>query len=301
MSRLIRLLSAGLCAVGVAGASAASTAGAAPAGFALAVAFDSSLTATAWLHTTATTYPPTGQVVRYNAGTVSRTDSTVTAPPPELTAIPGVVPGDLRVGVFPAYNTLQNFAMYTVTPARLGTADVLAPGTARFTFGADFKLDRGTTVGVGVGDDGNNLVQRGLYGGDQFKLQVDVRPGLLADASDDVEVLSCSVRESGVTTATAKVTVRDGQWFRARCEREVVGGLDVLILSVTNLSTGAVYPEVATVGSVAAARLDFPDANLTTGRIPMSIGGKVSASGVPMPSSTDQFNGRIDNVYYRVG
>jgi hypothetical protein len=156
------------------------------------------------------------------------------------------------------------------------TGDVLDPGDAPFAFGADFALDRvsdGTTV-----DNGDNLVQRGLAGDQaQYKLELDNRrPACrLLGSRGDVRVVS-------------PVQAQAGAWYRARCVRHPAA----VTLIVTDLETGkeTVTVEAGATGSVA------PE----SGRVPLSVGGKLHSDGSLVDSATDQFNGAIDLVKLRI-
>lgn len=159
-----------------------------------------------------------------------------------------------------------------------GTADHLDPGTESFSFGADFALNTASAT-AGSKDDGDNLIQRGLASSaTQYKIQIDGgKP-------------SCVLRQQA-TTLTAKATqaIERSIWYRAVCNRTTTGGVSTVTLTVTRLSDGTVLPAQAGTGPA----LDLSIA--TT--VPLSIGGKITESGALVLSSTDQFNGRIDNAF----
>ena len=157
-----------------------------------------------------------------------------------------------------------------------GDSDPFAPGTAPFSFGADLKLDD-TSEGTDV-DDGNNLFQRGLYDDDaQFKMQVDS------------ERVSCRVSGSaGSVVVAADFDLRTGRWYRARCTRK---DRTVVLRLVRRTSDGVVRHRWSRTGDI--GKLAF------SGAPPISVGGKITATGEVVESSSDQFNGRVDNVFFR--
>jgi hypothetical protein len=170
------------------------------------------------------------------------------------------------------------------TPAELavvvarpeGTGDPLAPRSGDFAFGAYFNLDA-RSEGSSV-DNGNNLVQRGLYRDDaQYKLQVDAGR------------VSCRVSgAAGALEVRASTAVKTGVWYSVRCVRNS---------SVVQL----VLVELADSGSVRQSwSRSGPTGDLRfSARPPLSAGGKVSSRGAVVKESADQFNGRVDNVFFR--
>ncbi|HYO52881.1 hypothetical protein [Archangium sp.] len=159
-----------------------------------------------------------------------------------------------------------------------GTTDHLDPGTGNFSFGADFALNTASAT-AGSKDDGDNLIQRGLASSaTQYKIQIDGgKP-------------SCVLRQQ-TTTLTAKATqvIERNMWYRAVCNRTTTGGETTVTLTVTRLGDGTAVPAQAGTGPA----LDLSIA--TT--VPLSLGGKLNDSGTLVLSSTDQFNGRIDNAF----
>lgn len=179
-----------------------------------------------------------------------------------------------------------------VVDGDLTDGDALNPGLQTFSFGADFNLDAvnaSTTY-----DNGNNLIQRGLAGsGNQYKMQVDNTSGGpkpscgLEHRVSDTEVRTASV--------TSTVVVNPGQWYRARCTRT---GTTFKIVVTPYNADGTAQPAVTTSKTgIAEIDLTWPT---TTPVPPMSIGGKLNASGV-ISNSSDQFNGLIDNAVFIVG
>jgi hypothetical protein len=159
--------------------------------------------------------------------------------------------------------------------------DDLDPGSRPFRFGADFVLDRvSEDSGPGGRDNGDNLVQRGLFDQRaQYKVQLDHR------------VASCRVSGSlgAVAVSSSVRAVHPGSWYRVRCVR---AGSRLTIVLTTWGSGGRTKTrdsKTGQIGSVSPRRI-----------VPMSIGGKLARRGV-VDRASDQFNGRIDNVIVRIG
>jgi hypothetical protein len=166
--------------------------------------------------------------------------------------------------------------------ANADTTDRLDPGTGNFSFGADFILNTASATAASK-DNGDNLIQRGLASSaGQYKIQIDGgKP-------------SCVLRQQTpikVTQITAKATqvIERGIWYRAVCGRTTSGGVTTVTLTVTRLSNGTRVPVQAGTGSALDLSIDT--------RVPLSIGGKLTETGTLVLSSTDQFNGRIDNAF----
>lgn len=166
-------------------------------------------------------------------------------------------------------------ALAVVTVRPVGEDDFLAPGTDGFAFGADFSLDAESEGGA---DDGNNLMQRGLFGsGSQYKLQIDRR------------TVSCRVKGAdGELVVEAADPVIPGTWYRARCVLRDGG----LTLRLGELDGGEPGEWETATAQGTPGEVSFAD------DVPLSIGGKLSPEGELVPSSPDQFNGAMDNVYY---
>ena len=160
-----------------------------------------------------------------------------------------------------------------------GTSDELSPGPRAFEFGADFALDAAST-GTEA-DNGDNLVQRGLsVDAAQYKIQVDAgRP-------------SCTVAgDSGSTTVSADTLVDFETWYRVRCTRRG----DSLSLSVAEIGPDGEVAEAVT----AADEGEMGFVAMAAG-VPLSVGGKLRGDGGIVQVSTDQFNGLVDQVVYRL-
>lgn len=263
----------------------------------LAVTFDNTKVSL-WTHSNQATMPVATSVVATGAGVVVRKHLTTSTIPDDVAAVPGVVAGNTEHGAFPAYSTdptAQDFAGLAVTPLAPGPSDILAPGLQDFTFGADFRLDRPLPADSRKYDEGNNVVQRGLTGDDQYKIQVDPTPG--------GEKLSCVLQEGATQTAfmvISKINVAGGVWYRARCTRTVVYGSDQVVMTLTNLSTGTLLETRTAISMGPATNLDFPLATSAT-PTPLSVGVKLYPTGELVKTMSDQVNGRIDNVYLAIG
>lgn len=169
--------------------------------------------------------------------------------------------------------------------------DALSPGTGTFTFGADFNLD--ATSSSTSYDNGNNLIQRGLYGsGDQYKIQVDItatgpKPSCGLQTVSATETLNAAV--------TSSVIVETGRWYRVRCTRQ-----DTTLKIVVTPYNADGTPQTAvttTKSNIPVLDLTWP---VTAPVVPMSIGGKLHPNST-IASESDQFNGLIDNAILRIG
>jgi hypothetical protein len=162
--------------------------------------------------------------------------------------------------------------------ANLGDIDPLSPLDRNFSFGADISIDEVTT-GSSL-DNGDNVIQRGLFGGSsQYKIQVDGGR------------LSCRVAGlSGEALVTAPDHMTPRAWYRVRCTRRD----DTVILQVRKLARDVSldWTTVSQTGPIGAV--------IMPSRAPLSIGGKLAADGTIPRSSTDQFNGRLDSVVFRL-
>jgi hypothetical protein len=159
-------------------------------------------------------------------------------------------------------------------------SDELDPARRGFTFGADFTLDsRSEATRRGSTDNGDNLVQRGLYNAaTQYKLQLDRHRVL------------CRIRgRAGAVEVTSAARIESGVWYRVRCTRSH----RTATLSVTSWTSSGDR-------TTAMDRARGPTGAVNPYRrsVPLSVGGKLSPDG-HIVASTDQFNGRIDNVVMR--
>jgi hypothetical protein len=167
-------------------------------------------------------------------------------------------------------------AVVVVRPVA-GAADVTEPGDRPFSFGAEFALDQLT--GVSSNDNGDNLVQRGLFGvGAQYKIQLDAGHP------------SCRVAGSeGTVTVHAAEAVEPEQWYRVRCRRAGDAVTLRVVSSVDSVKQVSEYTEHGLTGTLTYGAGDSP----------FSIGGKVDENGHVLVGASDQFNGLVDDVFFR--
>lgn len=155
-------------------------------------------------------------------------------------------------------------------------SDELNPGDKDFTIGADINVDPSSESEDDAShDNGNNVMQRGLFEGSQYKIQIDH------------DTASCRIAGSeGEVTAKSSTTIEAGHWYRIRCARS---GDDVTITVIDQEADDPEPTEDEDSGSIGS--LDPTSASL-----PLSVGGKLNADGGIVKDNTDQFNGLIDNV-----
>jgi hypothetical protein len=162
----------------------------------------------------------------------------------------------------------------------LGERDVLSPGNADFGLGADVMLDAQTASHDEASTDvGDIVLQRGFaLDPVQLKLQVDGgRP-------------SCRVAGAGgEAVAKADATLDPDRWYRVACERRG----DELTIRWQALDD-AEDPGTTTTVTARTGSVDFPRG------VPMTVGGKSDQDGRAVLSSSDQFNGALDNVWFDV-
>lgn len=175
---------------------------------------------------------------------------------------------------FPEFSGSENAPKAVITVAS-GSTGWLDPEDLGFRFGADLVLDE--LSWGSARDNGNNVVQRGLYNDtSQFKLQVDRgRP-------------SCAFKgDQGRVYVGAEQKLRPGVWYRLECARQG----DELIIAVGRIRPNGTVADVREkrvareVGSISFAT--------TT---PVAVGGKVSEAR-ELAKAGDQFNGAISRVF----
>jgi hypothetical protein len=123
-------------------------------------------------------------------------------------------------------------------------------------------------------------VQRGRYEErTQYKLEIDHRQPI------------CRIKgRSGELTVFSGIKASAGRWYRARCIRE---GSKVTVAVTSWDSQGT-----ATTRSWSKTG-PTGDMRPASASIPISIGGKLL--GTKVDPDADQFNGRLDEVYVRIG
>jgi hypothetical protein len=175
---------------------------------------------------------------------------------------------------FPEYRESPRYPRAVVTVTNAQQRDAFNPEDRPFTWGAVFILDD-TSLGRDE-DNGDNLIQRGLYSEDAlFKAEVDDHRG------------ACTVKGSdGVLTVRTPERLRSDVWYVVECEREGTR------LRVRAWELGAEDTPMSSseFGEMGAVRMQSPD-------IPISVGGKVTPHGRLVRSDTDQFNGGIAEAY----
>jgi len=190
---------------------------------------------------------------------------------------------------FPAYVPMSLHPPFAIVSLRnrTSTVDPLNPGYANFTWQSDFSID--DNLGTEA-IDGDNLVQRGLSPNKQWKLSVDEHRA------------SCFIRTvaSGPLSETPGIIIpkqtTNIRWYRAICNRSATGVLTLRVYAYWNSHHAWLFYRSATASVSAAGSLGM------TRTIPVSIGGKLSdAGGIQFTPSTDQFNGKVDNVVLTVG
>jgi hypothetical protein len=193
----------------------------------------------------------------------------------EVTSTPA--PGGRPAIRFPGFEK-QDPGYAILRVVNIGDYDVLRPNEMDFTFGADFALDEKSDGSSS--DNGDNLVQRGLFASpSQYKIQVDHGR------------VSCGMRGmSGEVLVTGKRRVEPGQWYRARCTREG----DTVTLRIDRLGKNGAEEWVSESDTATLGPVILPKDT------PLSVGGKLAEDGTMFPASTDQFNGSVARVFYRV-
>ncbi len=183
---------------------------------------------------------------------------------------------------YPAYDGAASGPRAVLAVTSSGTTDALNPRGRAFTIGADIRLDPANEGSYG--DNGNNVLQRGLYDqASQYKIQVDH------------DQASCRVKgRGGSTILVSSRTIATGSWYQLTCRRINVTGPDRFTFAVRSIRSDGSLGAATTVSSMAATgKLSFPS---TT---PLSVGGKLNDD-LSIVGASDQFNGKIDNAYFRV-
>lgn len=205
----------------------------------------------------------------------------VTSGAGRLVTQPGRRAGLDRAARFPAFDPHADGAraLIRVVPAA-GSSDDLDPGTRDFVFGADVWLDA-TSQSLGGADDGNNVVQRGLYADpSQYKLEIDEG------------VPSCRVKGStGDLEATSTSPLDPGHWYRLRCARKG----ENLTLTVIGWTSQGAATKIQSAERGLTGDLTPPNRGLA-----LSVGGKLSSDDSTIEPQSDQFNGLIDNVVLEI-
>jgi hypothetical protein len=175
---------------------------------------------------------------------------------------------------FPAYSGAAA-APAAVLVATEQSGHALDPGADGFTFGASFQLDEKSSGSEA--DNGDNLVQRGTFDSPgQLKIQLDH------------DVPSCRVKgDAGEAFVKADGPVDPGAWYSVTCERKG-SDLELTVKAYDDGTGGGSWHTSA------------PTGNITMDDLPLTIGGKTGPDGTPV-ASPDQFNGAVDDIFFRVG
>jgi len=184
---------------------------------------------------------------------------------------------------FPTFDASSTGPRAVVKIVNRTSTDVLAPGSRDFSWSADFNIDAETSSHTrGSTDNGDNLFQRGLFSDTQYKLDVDDHQP------------SCRLRGSSGATGAVRViaplTVVPSQWYHATCTRT---GNQLSIEVDAFDDTGAVTQQWT---RTATSKRGFGTFTWAKTGTPLSIGGKLTATGKPAGGSGDQFNGVVDNA-----
>jgi hypothetical protein len=176
---------------------------------------------------------------------------------------------------FPAWDgSSAPYERVAVTVRSNDPSDPLSPGLRDFSFGASFSLDAKTQGG---NDNGNNLVQRGLYDDPaQYKLQIDEGH------------VSCRIEGSrGAPFVKSRTAVDRNTWYTATCSR------------IDGVMTLTVQP-VGGEAESASTRSTAGSVDMGSSSVPLAVGAKVSPSGTVVAGNADQFNGLVDDVFVNV-
>ncbi len=195
-----------------------------------------------------------------------------------LSQRPGPRPGS-TAAVFPSEEEAVDGRLLALTISPPDDDEAFAPGARDFVFGVDVLLP--VPSGRSEEDNGDNLVQRGLFGDTgQVKLQVD----------DGVP--SCRVAgNQGVATVKAgSEELTTETWFRIRCQRE--GNRLTLYLGRPDdegdVASWEHWSKIQSTGTVT-----FADP-----ATPISIGAKLNPHGGLVVKAPDQFNGALAHVVF---
>ncbi|MGL5825285.1 MAG: hypothetical protein ACRCYU_10785 [Nocardioides sp.] len=160
-------------------------------------------------------------------------------------------------------------------------SDDLAPGGRAFQFGVDVRYPA-DSAGDSAGDDGDNLIQRGLFGDEgQYKLQVDEGRPACRIAGVEGQVL-----------VKARLRLASDQWYRLLCER-TDDGVTLFAAEIAGSGDDLDWMSWTATGETGDIPAADPPASV-------SIGGKLNPAGGIVEDAPDQFSGVMDNVTFRV-
>jgi hypothetical protein len=189
---------------------------------------------------------------------------------------------------FPSFDATADGPHAVIKVVNATSTDDMAPLRRDFSWSADFRLAATSSSHADHShDNGDNLLQRGLYDDAQFKLDVDGRrPGCR---------LRGSTGGAGAVRVVAPVTVDSSSWYSATCSRAG----DRLRIRVSRFGPGGAVQQTWTRTARSAA--GFGTVRWSNVHTPLAIGGKLSERGRIVMRATDQFNGVVDNVRLRFG
>src|SRR3954469_20995131 len=213
------------------------------------------------------------------AGSAAAKVSVSTLSGGNVTRAPGPTKDD-HAFEFPPYVSRGDYPRAVITATDAGSPDVLNPGTAPFTYGADFRL---ADVSAGrVEDNGNNVMQRGLSSNPRM-FKIDVDAGLRPE---------CTVKGSqGTVTVYASDPVEPRRWYRVWCHRGEQG---------VRITVGEILPSGGITATARRTSGVTGSLALADTTVPVAVGGKVARDGSIIASAWDQFNGRIANPFLSV-
>jgi hypothetical protein len=188
---------------------------------------------------------------------------------------------------FPGFDDSLQAVSAALEIEEQGSGGPLSPARNDFAWGADFRVDPvSSSERSGSTDNGDNLVQRGLFGGTQYKLDVDGGHP------------ACRVRGStgsaGAVQVRLAAQVDSTHWYHVGCARS--GST----LQLTVLQYGRAGDVIRRWSRKARSATSFGTVSWDDTRAPLTIGGKLTSDGQFVTPSSDQFNGVVDNVFYEV-
>jgi hypothetical protein len=181
--------------------------------------------------------------------------------------------------------------------------DRLDPATKDFVFGANFELDQApTSQEPSDVDDGDNLMQRGLYGDrSQYKIELDTRSPTCTLHGRAGRTGYRGVLDMHTAPGFPAGGVGSGSWYQVRCART---GPSSAQLTVSQLDQDGSVTHTWTTSDIEPAMPAGPILDLTPAEpgTPLSVGGKLDDDGdLVTGESLDQFNGQVDDAVLSIG
>ncbi len=220
-----------------------------------------------------------------NAGSASFTTTVIAANGGQLTGISSR-PTQAQAIRFPAFDASSGGRRAVLAISNAGSTDNLNPGSADFSWGADFKINSASYSKTSTShDNGDNLVQRGLSGTKhQYKLELDSHHP------------ACTLQNStgGKWRIRLSMTVSSAHWYRATCARV---GQKFSLTVARFASDGTVNSTWSTSRTQSGG---FGSVRWSNAKVPLTVGGKLNNTNTKVNAASDQFNGRVDNVFFDV-